>query len=445
MDYVVVAVVLLMLPVALARPFAGAVLFTTLAYLRPQNLVGGIAMDMRLSLMVLVATVAGLAIAVVRGKEKPELRTPWFVLAVALAGMFWIAAQNAIFPDLAHTALIDFVKALVGVGVTVALCTTPARIKTIVITAALSLGTMAVVSLANPEWDGGRLVGGGGDFRDSNDFALALCMVLPLLLCGWRVAPRKALRVLMLALVPVVLVAIVLAQSRGGFLALATTLAAWSIFTRGRVFKLALAPAAIFAFLAFAPPEYVERITKIQNYSHDSSARDRLSSWKVAERIAADRPLTGAGPGNFLAVYDRYTNDFRAPHVAHNTPLQILANAGFPALLIFSAILLYGMFTAANLARRARNRRSLAGNTPQARESLEWIDALGTGIALSIVAYAVGSQFLSRDQLELFYLLAGLAAAMAAQTRVVLSRQAKPLPMVRGRVVPETVPCAFVN
>jgi putative inorganic carbon (hco3(-)) transporter len=249
--------------------------------------------------------------------------------------------------------------------------------------------------------------------------------------------------VTMLALVPVVLVAIVLTQSRGGFLALSAVLAGWALFTRGRVFKIALAPAAAIAFFALAPPSVLERITTIKNYSHDSSARDRLSSWKVARRIAEDRPLTGVGPGNFLAVYDRYKNDFRTPHVAHNTPLQIVANAGIPAVGVFFVFLAYGVLASARLASRARAKRRLA-TTREARASYEWMDSLGTGIALAVVGYIVGSQFLSREDMDLFYLLAGLTAAMAAQTRDALSRRAETSPAVlRGRVV--EVPCVSVH
>lgn len=435
MDLIVVAVILLLLPLVIARPFAGAVLYTALAYLRPQNLVGGLAMDLRLSLMVLAATVLGLAIAIARGKERPELRTTWFVLLAAFMGSLWLATRTAVFPDLATAAWTDLVKMLLGVAVTIALCTTPQRIRTIAVTAALGLGTMAVIALVKPVWSAGRLNGLGGDFRDSNDFALALCMALPLLLAGWRLAERKTVRVALAALIPPVLAAIVLTQSRGGFLALGAVLTAWAVFTRGRIFKIALAPAAVFVFFALAPPAAVERMTTIKNYSHDSSARDRLSSWTVAKRIARERPMTGVGPGNFLAVYDRYKNDFRSPHVAHNTPLQILANAGIPALAAFSALLLYGVFAAAKIASRARAKRRLA-RTAEERKTFEWVDALGTAIALSTLGFAVGSQFLSREDMDLFYLLTGLVAAMAVQMRPALARAtaAKPATVV-GRVV----------
>ena len=196
---------------------------------------------------------------------------------------------------------------------------------------------------------------------------------------------------------------------------------------RRKLSAMRLAPAAVFLFFALAPPAALERITTIKNYSHDSSARDRLSSWTVAKRIARERPMTGVGPGNFLAVYDRYRNDFRSPHVAHNTPLQILANAGIPALASFSVLLLYGVFAAARLASRARVKRRLA-RSPEDRRTFEWVDALGTSISLSMLAFAVGSQFLSREDMDLFYLLTGLVAAMAVQMRATLARGTAPRP-----------------
>ena len=415
MDYVVAGIILALLPVVVARPFVGAVLYTAIAYLRPQNLVGGIAMDLRLSLCVLAALVVGLAIARVRGTEKPLVATPWFVLVAFLLCIQGLTVQTAVFEDLAWADWMDFCRLMAGVGLTLSLCTSLDRVKTIAITIALALGTMSVIALVRPVWDAGRLTGAGGNFRDSNDFALALCMALPLLLCLPRVAGRWS-RIAMLALVPPVVIAIVLTQSRGGFLSLAAVTAAWALTTRGRVFKLALAPAAVLAFLALAPASYLERLTTISNYQHDSSARDRLSSWRVATRIVEERPLTGVGPGNFLAVYTRYSNDLRRPHVAHNTPLQIVADAGVFALLAYSLLLLYAMFGATRLAWRARARRRFAGGREE-KEFHDGVDAHGTAIALALLAYLVGSQFLSRGDLDLFYILAGLVAATAVHAR----------------------------
>ena len=442
MDLVVVAIVVLLLPLCLARPFAGAVLYTTLAYLRPQNLVGGLAFSLRLSMIVLAATVVGLAIAVVRGKEKPLLRTPWFALLSVLLGVTWVATQYAVFPELATPAWLDFLKLLTGVAITVALCTTGERVRTIATTAAMCLGTMAVISLVRPVWDAGRLTGAGGQFRDSNDFALALCMALPMLVYFRRSEEKRWRKVLLTIPIPFVLAAIVLTYSRGGFLTLAAVGIAWVLTSRGRFLRLALAPIAALLFLSLAPQKYIDRVGTIRSYAHDSSARDRISSWQVATRIAEERPWTGVGPGNFLEVYPRYQRDFRSPHVAHNTYLQFLADAGLGAALTFAVLLAWGVVTSLKLAMRIRARRArlaATGADPAKRRGLRWIDDHASGIAVALLAFAVGSQFLSRNDFDLFYLLTGLAGAMAVIGRRELKATAPATakPVVRGRVVQE--------
>ena len=75
MDFLVAGIVLALLPLVVIRPFTGAVLYTALAYLRPQNLVGGVAMELRLSMFVLAAMALGLVVARIRGTEKPLFAT----------------------------------------------------------------------------------------------------------------------------------------------------------------------------------------------------------------------------------------------------------------------------------------------------------------------------------------------------------------------------------
>ena len=153
MDILVILIVVALLPFVVARPYVGAVLYTALAYLRPQNLVGGIAVDLRLSLWVLVAMSLGLAIGAVRGKEKPLYRTPFFALILVMLGAMFVSTQTAVFPDAASAAWGRFAQLLAGVALTVMLCDTPARLRGVLSTVALSLGTMAILALLDPAWD----------------------------------------------------------------------------------------------------------------------------------------------------------------------------------------------------------------------------------------------------------------------------------------------------
>lgn len=427
MDIVVVLIVLAFLPFVLARPYIGAVLYTALAYFRPQNMVGGVAMSMRLSLLVLGCMAVGFAIAVFRGKEKPVLKIPFFALVAALLAAMFVSTQTAVFAEPARASFMDFLQLLAGVAFTIMLCNTPGRLRAVLATVALSLGAMAIVSLVNPVWDNGRLTGAGGKFRDSNDFALALTMALPLLVFLRRGESKTWLKLLLTIPIPFVLTAIVLTYSRGGFLALSAVGLCWVFFSRGRVVRLALAPIAALLFLAVAPPKYVERITTIDSYHHDGAARDRLSSWNVATKIAAERPLTGVGPGNFIPVYRRYATDLRTPHVAHNAFLQLLAESGAVTLFFFIAILAVAIIPTAKIARKARAYRSRllregAENRDKAKR-LVWIDDYAQGIVLALIAFLVGSQFLSRDDLDLLYLLAGLAGVLVMVAKAELAAE----------------------
>jgi hypothetical protein len=57
-DLIVFLIVLLTLPVSFRRPFVGMLVFSWLAYMRPQDLCWSFARDMRLSFYVALATSA---------------------------------------------------------------------------------------------------------------------------------------------------------------------------------------------------------------------------------------------------------------------------------------------------------------------------------------------------------------------------------------------------
>jgi hypothetical protein len=73
--------------------------------------------------------------------------------------------------------------------------------------------------------------------------------------------------------------------------------------------------------------------------------RQRAGNLTVAARMATDRPWTGVGPGGFAEVYPAYRRpqDNETRH-AHNLPLELLAEWGWPAgtaiSLLFFAVFL---------------------------------------------------------------------------------------------------------
>ena len=122
---------------------------------------------------------------------------------------------------------------------------------------------------------------------------------------------------------------------------------------------LALVPAAVAVFLALAPAQVASRVYSTFDLN-DPTNRDRLAMVAAGAGMVRDHPLTGVGPGQVETAYDAYRPEHAVnvtnPHL-HNVPLQIAAERGLPALV------LWGWFVAAvvvDLFRRLREPSSRA-------------------------------------------------------------------------------------
>jgi len=117
-----------------------------------------------------------------------------------------------------------------------------------------------------------------------------------------------------------------------------------------RDFRLiAIGPVVAALFFAFAPPQLTERFYssfRMNSVRHDSASveatvlsnRDRVAMIKSGLRIIKDDPLTGVGPDMVVRVYPHYRDPLAVQQLnshLHNVPLQIAAERGIPALLVW--------------------------------------------------------------------------------------------------------------
>ncbi len=100
---------------------------------------------------------------------------------------------------------------------------------------------------------------------------------------------------------------------------------------------LGLLPILLGGFLLVAPPALTARLYSTFSLT-DPSNVDRMAMMKSGWRIIKDDPLTGVGPDMILQVYPHYRDksavNERTPHL-HNVPLQIAAERGVPALILW--------------------------------------------------------------------------------------------------------------
>jgi putative inorganic carbon (hco3(-)) transporter len=207
----------------------------------------------------------------------------------------------------------------------------------------------------DPIWEG--FLPGGRVFSSigqANALAAYLVLAIPLsipLVAGVSTAVRAAVLVAIGAMTA----ALVLTQSRGGFLGFLAaavvfaigSLPAFSVPTRRLRYVVAATLIAVVVLLAATASAAggVDRLT-----SSDSSIRFHLDAWRVAAQIAVEHPLLGTGPETFPDVFPRYSHDLLPADRAnaldafrvespHEVYLGIAAGSGIPALAAYLAVI----------------------------------------------------------------------------------------------------------
>ena len=99
----------------------------------------------------------------------------------------------------------------------------------------------------------------------------------------------------------------------------------------------ALVPVIAALFFAFAPTPITHRFVSMFD-AKDPTRVDRIAMIHEGRRMIAAHPLTGVGPNMVEKLYEQYRGDDAVnkinPHL-HNNPLQIAAERGVPALLVW--------------------------------------------------------------------------------------------------------------
>jgi O-antigen ligase len=204
------------------------------------------------------------------------------------------------------------------------------------------------------------------------------------------------------AFVPVILHAVLMTFSRGAMVAL--LLAAPLVFLRSKHKKqLTLAALAIAITVPIlAGKEIREEFFSVEDYQEDGSAQSRFESWSAAWHIALDYPIFGVGIRNADLFSSMYGAD-RAGRAIHNQFLQILADSGFPALILYLMLIWLTAKALRQMRRACRDRED---------EEAKLAYAIACGVEAAMAVFFIGGMFLSLEVFELPYLLLLLGAQL---------------------------------
>jgi O-antigen ligase len=231
--------------------------------------------------------------------------------------------------------------------------------------------------------EGYRAAGrGAGIFGNTNDMALHVVTILPIVIALLFSSRGLARRLLFGACALVMIAAIILSYSRGAFLGLVVI----SIFLamklgRKRRLEIALAVLGLAgALILLAPDRYGVRLLSIFFPSLDpnGSADNRRGELLRSINVALHHPLLGIGMGNYQPEMS-YKG-----LVTHNSYTQVASEIGLAALVCYTT------FIVSPLRKLARITRDTFGASDNSR-----FYYLALGLQGSLIAYMVSSFFLS--------------------------------------------------
>ena len=400
--------------IALTRPVAAVVMYFGTSIMNPQ-------WNYPLFLFTPLAKItAGLTLAVcLLNAKKLTFRIPWLFLPLAaFLVMSAVSTFCAIHPELTGRRFGEFNNLGIMMVLTVWAIGERKNYDFLFWGTLASFGFDILKNLVETQTKGTWVTaaGVGGWIADSNDWALALAMSLPLfytaLAMRWDRGWKE--RLVLGGALTGALLTLTLTSSRGGFLAAAGSGVVFLLMDRKplKAFLVAGVAAAIVSF--YMPQSYIDRVQSIFGLQDQAAAAwnkdidedeeeytgaERVYYWRVASEIMRDNPVTGVGWGNFIKEFARRENPDDNV-VAHSTWFQVGAEAGEIALAFYVAMILCAMFVSLSICLKAR------------RTGDVWLYLHGRAIVSGLVAFCIGGTFLSRENSELLFMYIAMAAIL---------------------------------
>ncbi|MBK1658284.1 putative O-glycosylation ligase, exosortase A system-associated [Paracraurococcus ruber] len=426
-SYVFLAFFAVLLPMAAALPFVGALLWAWISFMSPHREVWGFATNQPYAMVIFLATLLGCLIA--REPKRFALNAVT-VLLLLLAALFTFTSLTTLAPGPVTWKMWDrMMKTIAGAILVACLLTSRQRIHTMVWLIVISLGYYGVKGgIFTLMTGGGFRVLGPPDsmIADRNHLAVALLVAVPLMNWLRMHSAHRIVRLGLVAAMGLMVVSALGSQSRGALIALAATAVIFWLRGRGKIVSGVLIAACIAGTISFMPQSWVDRMNTISTYEQDASAVGRIRIWEASWKLALDRPLTGAG---FRGPYFQEIVNRVAPGVTaravHSIYFEVLGEHGFPTFLAWLGLTAAGGWYSWRLMRLARGRPDLA-----------WAGDLGRMMQVSIVAYLSGGTFLSLSYWDVYWTLMVIVAAAHALAVQAVRQGAPVLPQPAALAAP---------
>ena len=410
-DLMFALMMLLAVPLAIARPFNAYLLWAWTAVVVPTSYFYGFMADARLNFLFALLTLLLIFLGRVPWKLYQANRVTWLYLLFLVHAtlVFFVAYPlnphneqyyGFLFKGLLFCLLMPF------------FIRERLHMHAFIIVIVLGFGLHGVLNgLKTVASAGGHNVIGpdGTMISDRNHLSTALALALPLIYYLFQQSRHRLIRWGFLGGFVLVALAIAGSGSRGGFIAL-TVVLGWLVMTSRKRWS-ALVLVAILALLFFnlAPAEWFNRLSTIEDAGEDASFMGRVIAWKVSSALALSNPIFGGGfhAVQIQGIWDQFKAapgllgflnlpipEFSAK-AAHSIYFEVMGDMGFVGLFIFMTILLHA------LRSRFVIKRQLHSMGPQ----WLWARDMADMLMLGIVAYMAGGAAVSLAYFEVIYMV----------------------------------------
>lgn len=391
-------------------PYLGVLTYIILSYMRFEETIPALghlhlAKLLTVTLIVVWALKTGITKSRLYLQEKGLLPLYLFFLAMTLSIplSFW--------PTLSLNTFVEMLKILIFIILLIHLVDTVKKLKTFFWIFLLVNGYLALSAIKNFLILGqtavaARVGGSGGFIGDANDFSLALNIALALAFYLFLSEKKKVLKLFLLLLLSLFTLGIISTASRGGFITLICLFLYFILKSKHKLVGILSIFLIFLLIFAFAPKEYWQRQMTITTYQQDESAMGRIGAWKAGLRMFADRPLLGVGAGAYFVAYGVQYGGKPGPWFStHNAYIQIAADLGILGILAYLT-LIFWIFRQNSLLMKLNQEK---GNA--------YFVSISQGVKGALIAYAVGSFFLSVGYYPHLYLLLGMTIVLEILSR----------------------------
>ncbi len=360
-DAIVLVFFLASLPFCFIRPFYGILLWTVVAFLNPQRLAFGVAASFPLALAVAIPTLAGVLIF---GRGWRQLRSREVLLIAVLWIWFTITSMAAGNTPMFAGHIQDTwfrwgVVSKILLMTVIAICVVDsfARLRILSLVMAGCLGIFVLKDLP-------FMIATGGSFRlygppqsmiaDNNDFGLALNMMLPIFFFLGRTESDRRVRGLMYFISLATVPTIFFTYSRGALHGQGVVGVMLFLRMKQRFLLLPVLGLALVTGFFLTPQNWQERMSFFLNGKLDASALSRFNAWTFSWKLVSDFPVMGGGFETFSPeLFQRYAPTATDVHGPHSVSFGVLAEHGFPGLLLYLLLVLSCLGTTQRLVKLA--------------------------------------------------------------------------------------------